>query len=358
MNRVPRGLYWKTRLVAATEGLWRRLGNLESSVLRDEIESVAIDRPVYVTSLARSGTTIVTELLNEHPQTTSHRYADFPVTWTPYWRNWLATRSKVAAAKAVERAHNDRIMVTNDSPEAIEEVLWMHFFEQLHNPALDQTALQRNSEFDAFYRDHIRKLLLVRQSQRYVAKGNYNISRINYIRGLFPDARFIVPVRDPVWHIASLQKQHALFSRDQEADARIRWQLGRSGHFEFGLDRTPIHLGDNDEVSRILRDWSSPETEIEGWARYWAMVYGYVANHYLEDPSILIVRYEDLCSDSESVVHSILEHADLDPQAMADTIADYAARLQPPDYYHPPFTDRERERIHEITRPVAERFYR
>lgn len=357
MTRVPSGLYWKTRFVAATEGIWRRLGNLESSILRDELEETKIDRPIYVTSLARSGTTIVTELLNEHPQTTSHRYADFPVTWTPYWRNWLADRSKVATAKAVERAHNDRIMVTNESPEAVEEVLWMHFFPHLHDSSLDQTSLPENPAFDAYYRDHIRKLLMVRGAQRYLAKGNYNVSRIDYIRRLFPDARFIIPIRDPVWHVASLQKQHALFSSDQTADQRVRWQLGRSGHFEFGLDRIPIHLGDEQAVQAIIQAWSDPDTEIEGWARYWAMVYGYIADRHLDDPSILLVRYEDLCDRSEATVQAILDHAQLDTQSMTDTIAEYVTRLTPPDYYSPPFSDEQRAVIRKITEPVAQRFY-
>jgi hypothetical protein len=86
---VPSGLHLQSRFFASTAGLWRRIGNFETSVLGDEIRDITIERPVYVTSLARSGTTILTEMLERHPDLTCHRYSDFPNPWTPYWRNYL-----------------------------------------------------------------------------------------------------------------------------------------------------------------------------------------------------------------------------------------------------------------------------
>ena len=83
-------------------------------------------------------TTIVTEMLERHPDVTSHRYSDFPNVWTPYWRNHLLQQTRREAPKAEERAHKDRIRVSNDSPEAVEEVLWMHFFRDIHDEAQNQ----------------------------------------------------------------------------------------------------------------------------------------------------------------------------------------------------------------------------
>ena len=91
--------------------------------IADEIKAIEIDAPIYVTSLARSGTTVVTEMLAEHAAVTSHRYSDFPAVWTPYWRNWLESRAHNPPATPVERAHGDRIQITNDSPEAVEELI-------------------------------------------------------------------------------------------------------------------------------------------------------------------------------------------------------------------------------------------
>ena len=82
-------------------------------------------------------------------------------------------------------------------------------------------AATSNPAFERFYADHLKKILLVRGGQRYLSKGNYNLTRFAYLRKLFPDARFIVPVRDPRWHIASLMKQHRLFCAEERRDPRI-----------------------------------------------------------------------------------------------------------------------------------------
>ena len=205
-------------LVERREGLWRRLGGWETRILSDSLSDVTVDRPVYISGLARSGTTKLLEVLDWHPEVVTHKYRDFPLLHIPYLWNRFLDFVPRRGAEAAERAHRDGIFVDPDSPEAFEEVLWMAFFPGTHDPSrnsvLDGTT--RNPEFERFYRDHIRKLLLVRGGTRYVSKANYNITRLEYLLRLFPDARFVVPVRDPVWHIASLMKQHKLFCKAQK----------------------------------------------------------------------------------------------------------------------------------------------
>ena len=344
--RVPTGLHLQSRFFAATAGAWRRLAQLESGAVRELIDPLAIDRPLYVTSLPRSGTTIVVEMLDQHPELTAHRYSDYPNVWTPYWRNYLLQRTRRERPQPVERAHRDRIEVSNDSPEAVEEVLWTHFFADRHDPAVDQVldGSRRNPDFDAFYRDHIRKLLAVRGARRYLAKGNYNLARIRYLLALFPDARFLVPVRDPAPHIGSLMKQHALFLRSSAADPRIPLQLALSGHYEFGPGRRVVNYGDDRTVQAIHAAWADGR-EAEGWARYWAETYGHLLAQLDADPAVaravLLFRYEDLCTDSETVIDRILAHAELDAAPFADVRARYAEKLSLPDYYRAEFDGAE-----------------
>jgi hypothetical protein len=359
--RVPGGLYLQTRLVKATEGLWQQLGNLESWALRDDFEQIQIRAPIYVSGLARSGTTILTEMLTEHPTVTSHRYCDFPMTYTPYWKNWLRQRSRVARPEPVERAHRDRIMVTEDSPEAVEEILWIRYFDQRHDSSVSQllTAQHRNAEFDSCYRDHIRKLLLVRDCSRYLAKGNYNVSRIAYLIDLFPDARFVIPIRSPVQHIASLHKQHRFFSEGQQINPRMRFQLGAAGHFEFGLDRTAINLGQNDQVRAIEDCWRQGE-EARGWGLYWSMIYRYLHDLLGSSEQLskacLVVPYEDLCSDSGNQIDRIIEHCRLDADCFEPIRKRYLEKLQAPSYYQPDFSEQEIESIKQATAETAALF--
>jgi hypothetical protein len=75
----------------------------------------------------------------------------------------------------------------------------MHFFPETHKPDCSHVmgAQESHPQFEKYYRDHIRKLLVVRNRQRYVAKNNYHVTRIEYLLKLFPDARIIIPIRVP-----------------------------------------------------------------------------------------------------------------------------------------------------------------
>lgn len=340
-------------------GLWTRLGDWETRAVRDRIAHLAVDRPIYIAGLARSGSTILLELLSQHGETATHRYRDFPLVPTLWAWNWFLDRAagNRASQTPAERAHKDRISVTPDSPEAFEEILWMAFHPSLHDPAhcaiLDERTA--NPRFETFYRDHIRKLLALRGGGRYLAKGNYNVTRIRYLRKLFPHARFIVPIRDPAWHVASLMKQHRIFTEAGANDARIQHHMRRSGHFEFGLDRRPVNTGDSRLTAKIRALWRDGK-EAEGWALCWTLIYGHVAD-LVDDPAVSsaihVVRYEDFCATPRVAMTAILDHCELAPGSLPDTAE---AVVSPPTYYEPTFTRMERDAIRHISARTAAQF--
>lgn len=344
--------------IERTAGFWQKLGDLESSAHRAEIDAIAIDRPIYVAGLARSGSTIMLEMLASQPGVATHRYRDFPPVYTPLFWNRAFAHVYRSDAPPTERAHKDRILVTPDSPEAMEEVLWMRFFPAAHETSRSQVldAATRNPGFERFYADHLKKILLVRGGQRYLSKGNYNLSRFAYLRRMFPTARFIVPVREPRWHIASLMKQHRLFCVEEQRDPRILKHMRRAGHLEFGLDRRAINVGDTAAAQEVERLWREGE-EVRGWARYWAMLYGFVLDQREADPglgdAVMLVRYEDLCDRAEATLDAIFSHADL-PLDAAQRSA-MAARLSQPTYYDPGFTAEDEAVIARETEAVRRR---
>lgn len=358
--RVPSGLYFQSRFFAATRKIWKRLADLESTVVRQEAHQRRVDRPLYITGLPRCGTTILTEMLEKHPDLTCHRYSDFPNVWTPYWRNYLLKRSRVQSPKMEERAHKDRIEVNNDSPEAVEEVLWMSFFPSLHDAMVNQVkdGQSRNAKFDLFYNEHILKLLAVRKADRYLAKGNYNVSRIRYILSLYPDAKFLIPVRDPVHQVASLAKQQALFTRASQEDPRVSVQMAMSGHFEFGPERVPVNFGRPEATQTIIDCWKQGR-EVEGWARYWAETYQHVLCQLEKFPEVreacLLFRYENLCTHSASLIESILAHCELPENGFEATRTEYITRLTAPDYYEVDFSPDELQQINHHCEAVNEK---
>jgi hypothetical protein len=356
---TTRWVDWLGGHIARHRRLWVRLGNLESRLLADELAGTPVAAPIYVAGLARSGSTILLEMLERHPDTVSHRYKDYPPVFTPYWWNRLLQSMPQQAAAPAERAHQDGIVITPDSPEAFEEVLWMAFFPDLHDPerpaVLDgQTA---NPAFERFYRDHLRKLLKVRGGRRYLSKGNYNLTRLEYLLKLFPDARLVLPIREPVWHVASLAKQHRLFNQGAAGNPRALEHLRRVGHFEFGPDRRPINAGDQAAIATIQALWRDGR-EVEGWARYWCHLHGFLADRLEASPALraaaLVVHFEDLCHAPARVIGRLFEHCHL-PLA-EDEVEPLAARISFPSYYRPSFTAEETRLIERLTAPVLDRF--
>jgi hypothetical protein len=356
--QVPRSIHMFSTLAERHQALLLRLGRWETSSAGDALAEQTIDRPIYVTGLARSGSTILLELLAAHPEVATHQYRDFPLIPIPLWWNWFLDRAGRKDSQPVERAHKDRIAVTPESPEAMEEVLWMAFIADCHNPAVSNVLSEQDSapEFEAFYRDHIRKLLLLRHGKRYLAKGNYNVSRLGFLRKLFPDACFVVPVRDPVGHIASLLKQHRLFCAEETRDPQILDYMRRSGHFEFGLDRRPTNFGDLETVQRIQELWQAGR-EVEGSALYWASVYGYVADLIERNPAVadrtLLVHYDDLCAEPDATLERLYRHCGLE---VAEPVRrEQAARIAAPTYYKAGFADDEIGLIRGLTDATAAR---
>jgi Sulfotransferase family len=356
--QVPLGSHLMSGLVHHCRPFWRWLGNAESWFVRNQIEQTPIRKPMYVAGLARSGTSILIEILASHPYVATHQYRDFPFLFIPYWWRQTLDRSAPPATEAKERAHGDRLMVTPQSPEAMEEVLWMAYFRRIHDPHASSAlgADAANDRFERFYRDHIRKLLLISGRSRYAAKGNYNLTRLEYLLKLFPDARFVLPVRRPREQIASLMKQHRLFTAAAEKYPRSVAHLDRVGHFEFGAHRRCINPdGRSDVVESIEQLWRSGQ-DVRGWARYWASLYRWVAARLRANDALaraaLVLRYEDLCDRPAEILGQLLQHVDL-PDESKHLTQRWLSSLSRPAYYDPKFTPEQEQAIHEETDSVA-----
>jgi hypothetical protein len=346
------------RFVARNQPLWIRLGNAETRIRAADIEQIEIVKPVFVCGLARAGTTILLETLACHPRLGSHRYRDDPFVFTPMlWNGFLARLPKERSTPA-ERAHADGIVVTADSPEAFEEMIWMAFFRQLHDPhsgsILDAAA--SCPAFERFFRDHIRKLLWVRRRDRYLSKANYNVTRMEYLLKLYPDARFVLPLREPAAQIASLMKQHRLFCEGERRHPEALEHMRRIGHFEFGLDRRPINVGDG-AMSGILQAFHDGD-EVRGQALYWASLHNYLADRLEANAAlraaVQVVRFEDLCRTPRETLAALFAHCALPDSGVL--VAEAAGRMRMPTYYRPDFSDHELATIAALTAPAARRF--
>jgi hypothetical protein len=188
--------------------------------------------------------------------------------------------------------------------------------DKLH--ILDETT--SNQPFEKFFHEHIKKILMIRNGSRYLSKGNYNLTRIQYINKVFPGSKFIIPIRHPFFHVESLVRQHNLFSEYSCQNKNIPEYLKSVGHYEFGPQRTPICVS-TDGANRITDAWENGEDAL-GYAIQWAELYGFLHRLQHRYPSlsknIFIVRYEEFCNEPGIMIQRILEFSDLNKKMPAD----------------------------------------
>lgn len=310
--------FWLARLAINNYRLLRALGDFETRIFRRKLLGVTIDRPIFICGLARSGSTMLLELMARHRGVVTHRYRDFPLVTIPIWWNRFLdlTARKVSPQT---RAHGDLIQITPQSPEGMEEILW-----ERHSAATrGEREPIEDPEFQRFYGEHVRKLLWLRGGQRYVSKNNYHVGRINSLAKVLPDAQFVIPVRHPLTHVESLVRQHSLFCEFARSDSRVPNMLSAAGHYEFGPQRSARGI-DIQAKMVIERHWSEGN-EFGGYARLWAEVYGHVLQ-LLKQPGIAtrihVVQYEQFCAHPQASWQQLAANLELsDTDINCDHIA-------------------------------------
>lgn len=248
-------------------------------------------RHVFVSGLARAGTTILMRRLYASGQLCSLTYRHMPFVLAPnFWSRFTMARK---AGNAAERAHGDRILVDIDSPESLDEVFWRTFdgdsyiandFLARHDP--DENVVNK-------YAAYVGAILKSDRAgrTRYLSKNNNNVLRLRMLRRVFPIAVILIPFREPLSHAGSLLRQHRKFIAHQREDAFVRKYMTWLAHHEFGLDHRPFQF-DRDGRERLVN--LDPDG-IDYWLELWCQVYTWVERTAPEDA--ILVCYEDLCDD-------------------------------------------------------------
>jgi hypothetical protein len=284
----------------------RAAADVESALFRERYRSLEVDRPVFITSLPRAGTTLLLELLAGLPECATHSYRDMPFVLAPLLWDRLSGGVRAGVSER-ERAHADGVTIGIDSPEAFEEVLWRAFWPAKYGRDAIEPWREDEShpDFERFFRDHIRKLVALRadppEAGRYVSKNNGNIARIGLLRRLFPDAALVVPFRAPDQHAASMLQQHRRFCEIHEREPFSRRYMHDIGHFEFGALHRPFAFADPLPV--VSSSASDPHRD-EYWLGYWIRTFHALLD---EGDSVHFISYERLCEDPRTALAALEE---------------------------------------------------
>ncbi|WP_404406152.1 sulfotransferase [Pelagibacterium halotolerans] len=247
------------------------LSAMEDRLWRRTIESASSERPVFITSLPRAGTTILLELLANQKEFASATYRNMPFTMAPLlWGRFSGVFRK--AGEKAERAHGDGIIVDFDSPEAFEEMIWMAFWPQHYESGRIGlwTESDRKTDFESFLARHMRKIVAAAPgARRYISKNNANVARLPLLLTAFPDAQVVIPVRNPVAQVASLMRQHQRFTELHRRDRFARQYMEGIGHFEFGAALKPIAFPGAPQSAEGAE-------HVDYWLSYWICAYEHI----------------------------------------------------------------------------------
>lgn len=268
---------------------------LSSQFIREitfEIESLLIstlnkdDKHVFVTGLARSGSTILLNAIHTSNLFGSLSYLDMPFILAPNLWSKIYTHNSKNNDKLVERAHKDGLEISLKSPEAFEEVFWKTF---------DSKIFIKNK-----FKKFVDLVSHKYSKDRYLSKNNQNINRLEVISKIFPNSKILIPFREPTQHANSLLHQHKKFIEYSKNDIFVANYMKWIGHTEFGPNYIPF-------VKKINYD---DDKNINHWIEQWHLTYRKCLEIQKKNQNIIFVCYEDLCR-SEKYWINLLEILDI-----------------------------------------------
>lgn len=308
----------------ATRPLQTTVAAVEDKVFARRLSSRST-RPVFITALPRAGTTLMLELCCELPEFASHSYRHMPFVLTPMLWQKLSARFR-ARDEARERAHGDGMLVSVESPEAFEEIIWMSFWRGHYRAdSIAPWGTRPSPAFDAFFARHRDKIVALdsrrdAQPSRYISKNNLNIARVQRLVEHIPDCRVLIPFRDPWQHAWSLLTQHRHFTRMHREDEFARIYMAGIGHFDFGANLKPVDF-DGWLAHAQCRDAGS----YAFWLAYWCAAYRHLLARQCE--RIRFSDFDALCAVPERGLQRIAEYLEV---ADAARLVAQAGRLRAP----------------------------
>lgn len=286
----------------------RVLATLDDWIARDRLARLRSTRTIFITSLARGGTTALLNAMHALPQLATYEYRDMPFIPAPMiW-------SKISGNRVVqrrERAHGDGLQIDLNSPEAFDEVLWRLYWPGKYGN--DQIELWSEADIDpeklARLQRNFNKMISLRVSRDrlngrlgYVSKNNTNIARLDFLDRGFPDAAIVVPIRRPAAHAASLHRQHMNFAKRHADDAFTKRYMRDIGHLEFGALHRPIAFPGQDENPYGL-------TDLNYWLFYWVTAFQEISKH---QEKCTFITQDTLRAKPQETIQALAAHLDLD----------------------------------------------
>ncbi len=283
---------------------------------------------VFICGLARSGTTMLLQLLDQLESFRSLNYRDMPFVLAPNLWKLISSSSRRESVMS-ERAHGDGVFVGFDSPEAFEEVFWRTFSSSAEynngcygSDSISAATFSKFKDYQTLVANPRTGITVPNGSpRRYLSKNNNNLVRLRDLAA-DPSATILLAYRDPVATARSSYRMHKRFSADAPSDfsqAYMNWL----GHHEFGHGHRPFCF-----AVKHMNPALTPE-DPNYWLDYWNAVYQHVLDQ--SDLTLTLISHDAMRQSPKEVLDAIF--------SMLNTHADtkrMAAQVRPSARDHSP----------------------
>ena len=296
IEKIPKINFFVQKILL-NKVIFNYLFNVETLIYNKFLNN-NIRKPIFVMGMARSGTTFLTNILNQFKTVSSAEYKDMPFINIPLLWN-LLSKFYYYKNKSYKRFHNDNININLTSPDSFEEIIWRNISEKKFGPN---------------YKNFINKILFLRKGDRYLAKNNYNISRINTLKKIFPDCKILVIFRNPYETVKSLLKINNLIM-EKKNFTEISDYLDLNGHNEFGNKKKFINpRNDADYENKLSNLWKQRKYE-EAYILEWNEIYSNILKNFIvkKDKNVHLINFENLLNEHESNLEKLCDFIELNP---------------------------------------------
>lgn len=275
--------------------------------LRIDLDGISIDRPIFLISLPRCGSSMLQDVICSHSQ------VGYITNMMHTFRTCFCAaehfRRKLGFNVRGERFLKDSVEVDGGSP-ADPVATWAEWFHQ--DPySLEYVELRaRNlapADIEAV-KDAIRKVIWCfgGKATRFECKTPALLPHALLLQELFTDARFIHLVRDARASANSLLKLHRLSNQQLVA---IRARQGRQAPLFIPYPRMP-------RLARYVEEFGPDD--IRTTAHLWNDGIDFIRENRASFTHFHEVRYEDILADPQGEVLKIMEFCELPVPDSAD----------------------------------------
>jgi len=278
----------------------KALFRFELFLNKKTIDSEHKIQSLYISGLARAGTTVLMQYFGQISEFKSLSYKNLPFLFLPRtWPKFISKKSRRKNEK--ERFHQDGIKHDINSYEALEEPFWRNYMGE--NYIKDCTIVKHKIDLKLHtYYNFLRKL--VASNKIYLAKNNNHLLRAKSLHGMDKKSgniiNTIIPFRNPYEQANSLLKQHLLLSEYQSKDPFVLDYMDFLVHHEFGLNHKISILGEIDLIK------CTNKSELDYWLEIWYLYYSDVYAQFSNEENFYFFNYNNFVLDPYSSLKNIM----------------------------------------------------